>query len=640
MLKRFFIVLFFIFICFILFFLLKKKEIKKVLIGDSFRSVYSYSGFFDNQSNLYYGVTRNGKNCRLFIYNFSKKQIEKVINLPKTSGSWSVIKKDNNVYIGTYNSALLYIYNIKDESLKKIADFNDDSYILDMVFDENYLYIATYPNARVYKFSFKEQKIDKEIVEVSESKYVRSLIIYDDYLLLGVGPNSKYFLYKKSNKELKEINLPIFKNKSFVYDQKIIDNFLIISVTPGNNFYFIDLNSFLYDGNLNFRKIEKNNSFNNESINFNRQSFFTLSGSLFLFESVNNKFEFIETEYQNWINIFVFKNNWYLINSNLEVFLFNDFLKDNEYFFKLNLETDVSLPMSVETYKDNILVGEHGIRVISNTNDNYYDLEGESKAICFLDEYVFSANYPSAFLYKIPVLSEENRLILNMKSKYIIKIGENQNRPLVIKCNKKNNFVAVGTEPDYGLMGGALVLYDSNNDNLNVYKNIIENQNVLDIVFDNESENILYFITIAKGGSGTDVRDESAFLVKFDYLNEKIIYKINIDNTNSMIKGINIINNYLIIWNTQGSVYLINKNNGVMFKKFKNLKIDNIEISNKGNIYAYDYNSIYRLDINKGKLSKIVDNFKNLRYIRSVSNEERMYYFDGFDYGYFDLNKF
>lgn len=603
-------------------------EGKKVLIGSGFENAYSFEGFFDYDNNLYYGLTRNGRIGRMFIYDFEKQEIEEVVELEGALGSWSILKKDDNIYIGTYGEALLYMYSIEKQSLGKPIPLPEEKFIWSMVADDHFLYIGTYPNARVYKYNLKGGRLERDYIEVENSKYVRSLSLYEELLFIGLGPEAKFFLYNISEGNLVEIELPFLEGQSFVYSQEIIDNYLLIHVSPINEFYYADLRQFDSE-ELIFTKIQ-NKKIGKDGLQI-PPSYFTLARNLLSYKEEIDSFYSIEIPFQS-VSVWSVDGREYFIDVDLNIYDLQKMYLDKTPFSKINLEPDSSIPMSFSVWEDSLLVGERGLRVISNSQEDYYEFTNEVKAICSLQDYLFTANYTGAIVYKIPIQTDSEKRSLDFTEKENFKIGYDQNRPRVMACNRKDNFVAIGTEPNYGRWGGALAVYNSSTGELQVHRHIIKNHNVLDLVFDPDEEGILYFTTINRGGTGTDIGDEASYLVKFNYLKGDIVFAEQVNKNKSIIRGVDLVNDVLVVRNNKKQIYKINKENGKIMDKLIGEDFTGSLLTTDGKFFLYNRKEIYQFNVENFELAKTSYQFDSL--IKILELNGIIYYFDGYDYGY------
>jgi hypothetical protein len=85
--------------------------------------------------------------------------------------------------------------------------------------------------------------------------------------------------------------------------------------------------------------------------------------------------------------------------------------------------------------------------------------------------------------------------------------------------------IYIGSYPDYGLLGGAISVYDPKTNEKRVYRNIIQNQSVASLAYI-EKFDLIAAGSSVRGGTGTYAIEKEARLILWDPKEEKKIFEI------------------------------------------------------------------------------------------------------------------
>ncbi|SJM45276.1 secreted protein [Frigoribacterium sp. JB110] len=100
-----------------------------------------------------------------------------------------------------------------------------------------------------------------------------------------------------------------------------------------------------------------------------------------------------------------------------------------------------------------------------------------------------------------------------------IRLGEEQDRPLALAS--AGDVVAVGTMPTYGTLGGALSLFDPETDDVDVFRNVVNDQTVLSLAY---RGGLIYGGTGIWGGIGVEPSTSEGHLFIFDPATSEVVY--------------------------------------------------------------------------------------------------------------------
>jgi outer membrane protein assembly factor BamB len=103
-------------------------------------------------------------------------------------------------------------------------------------------------------------------------------------------------------------------------------------------------------------------------------------------------------------------------------------------------------------------------------------------------------------------------------------IGGGQYRPRAMIAGPHGR-VYIGSYPDYGLLGGAISVYDPKKNEKRVYRHIVENQSIASLAYI-EKFDLIAGGSSVRGGTGTRAIEKEARLILWDPKEEKKIFEI------------------------------------------------------------------------------------------------------------------
>jgi len=103
-------------------------------------------------------------------------------------------------------------------------------------------------------------------------------------------------------------------------------------------------------------------------------------------------------------------------------------------------------------------------------------------------------------------------------------MGGDQDRPRAMVAGPHGK-VYIGSYPDYGLMGGAISVYDPKKNEKRVYRHIIQNQSIASLAYI-EKLDLIAAGSSVRGGGGTRAIEKDAKLILWDPKEEKKIFEM------------------------------------------------------------------------------------------------------------------
>ena len=150
---------------------------------------------------------------------------------------------------------------------------------------------------------------------------------------------------------------------------------------------------------------------------------------------------------------------------------------------------------------------------------------GEVYSMGSLEGKLYLCSYPEA---RLSVYDPKRPLQFGDKEdsnpKDLGPVGEGLYRPRTMLAGP-NGKVYIGGYPDYGLLGGALGVYDPKQNERRTYRHIVSNQSIASLAYV-EKLALIAAGTSVRGGTGTHATEKEARLILWDPREEKKIFEV------------------------------------------------------------------------------------------------------------------
>lgn len=614
------------------------RRVQFTNLGEKFKSLSTYAGVFtSNEKNerVYYGATRTGDVCNLFSFNTSTEKVENILSIKDANGAWGVVRDGDYIYIGTYLKASLYKYNIKTKAIEKLCTIPNADYIWDMKLYNNKMYIGTSGNGSLYEYDLKTKNL-KFLARITKGQYVRSIEFYNNKIYAGTGANAELIEYDIATGKFKNILSPKYNGSAFVYDLKVLDGKLFMLIRPSNEIAVYDLESNKYLTSTCI--LERENYINKPDFSEGTIHFTDINGAVIEYNKNENKLSVFN-------NLSTFKceivNDSYLSGITPEglyvEFNFDGSIRKKVDLIDNGLEGIKTIPMSITANNGKVYLGEKRLGIYDEFDDSmmYKIVSGEPKALCFLSDTLFSANYINAKVWKY----DKNALLKPLDYEYsdseqfmAFSIENNQNRPKAIVSNNVSKTVLIGTEPNYGRYGGALTVYSDVTKNKYTISHIVSNHTIWDITYDNNDSNIAYMGTSVQGGSGTTPLNDDAHVVKWDIQNKNKIWDVVPKKNNHTILSVIHKNNKVYSVTASGSIISMDDKTGRVIKENNKQRFTYLLSSADGNLYGITSKSFCLIAPDSLEAFPLKDDFNSLSYLIAEDTVTgRIYFFDKYN---------
>ncbi|MES2221070.1 MAG: hypothetical protein V4587_08905 [Acidobacteriota bacterium] len=483
---------------------------------------------------------RTGQLIRLdYLHNQAKAW-----TMPAGIGAWGIIKgQDGNLYMGTYNEGKLLCFNPRTEKWIPIPQAPEafrkkESIVTDLVLAPNGdIYYGTYPGAHLVRYDPHAGTVT-DLGKAGDEKYLRWLAVTGKGIILcGMGPRHGSVIAFNPHTHAFHTITPKQYQTPGVFSKPLTTGRYVIECQhrPGGRVLVYDPVTFKMLHT--FTVPLKNNGSGTQSI-------FTLVDSNHVLYQ-DDDLKLMELDLTNGKRTVLFasprtaaNNRWYFDKSgNILGLLVQSYVYLNRSTGTVT-HHPILLPhpgqhvMWLRSAPNGLIYGGPPLgqtffsfdaqrnlltsydQVIDRTGEIYYGIPYEGK--------LYTISYAEAGLAVFDPSKHWNPGEgASSNPRTILYIPKDQYRPVGGIHLGPGGKMYIGTQPDYGLVGGALSVFDPVTEKLDVYRNIIPEEEIGAIATD---ERYVYCEADNRGGSGSDAVASGTHFFVWDPQLRKIIF--------------------------------------------------------------------------------------------------------------------
>lgn len=560
--------------------------------------------------SIFYSVIEGSPQSKFIRFNLDTKKLEQEIMI-SALGVWTVKEYKGKIYVGTTYPGKLLEYSIENKTLTELGQLPDkNEYIWDMAIDDENIYMGTY-SGDPYRYNFAEKKMIS-LGHLSESKYSKGIALLGNKLYVsfggarndgGLDQTAQLFEIDVKNGTKRNLleTIPtslagvdfssIFIGKMIVVQGKIvcfIQNNIVFEYDPSTEKFAL-----LFNGGKNPFPA-------------------TFDPAYQLFPGIDGYIYGYNGQDPNWKKLVATSisslpatisgydvlspTTYRAVTSDgkvIEVDLTGKVLSSTKL-TDMGVEGPIAIPWNtLAAHDDKVIVSGTRLRVFDTVTglDMHKTVNGQAKVIAFLGDTLYTANYTLANIWKYDqkVLSLENTDNFASFEKFKqFDIEESQTRPKWMTATGSR--LAVGTEPNYGTYGGALFYHDASTGEKYTQRNIVKDQTINQVVFDDHDQNILYLASSTEGGTGSNPVPGNAHIVKWNVQEKKILFDVIPDHPalgymphyQSMV----VKNGKIYASSAYGDLYVLDSTTGDTLRSRHSLGLDTMLLASDGVIYA------------------------------------------------------
>ncbi|WP_243299396.1 FIMAH domain-containing protein [Bacillus litorisediminis] len=455
-------------------------------------------------------------------------------SVPGIDAVWGfTIGADGNVYFsGTYDG-ILYRYVVSEQRLEQVGKNPSDEWVWELeASNDGKIYGATYPNAKVFEYDIEADEF-RDLGSIHPGQqYARGLGVTDEHLYVGIGTTAYLYQINRETGEKREITLPITGKETSVSNIWEYGNQLFVAY--GTSMIIMDVNTGEVLKEMNWQDqntfdglISSPSPYDNSLIYFRNKN----TGELWTYDLDTNETQPVEPRIQLPSEV---KNYKWITNQDGSKVL--GILHHHIEYSIYNPETntlEVSYPkadmqgLAIQSLEigedDNVYMGGYqGSMGVFDASAEKYILHERNphqiEGIGFLNGKVYMGIYGGALIYKYD--PNEPYHYTNggpgNNPEMVYDIGDEQSRPFTFTSGENKLFI--GTIPDYGRLGGALTIFDSQTNEWKSIRHIVPDQSIIGLAY---LEGMVYGGTSIFGGLGVEPTEQSAKMFAFDAATEQ-----------------------------------------------------------------------------------------------------------------------
>ncbi|MFI6299700.1 PQQ-binding-like beta-propeller repeat protein [Nonomuraea sp. NPDC050790] len=484
-------------------------------------SVTSISGAEFVGDKLYLG-TGGIKPTRIGAYDPAQRKVTSITDLPSGDGTWATAAVGSDLYVGTYSPGDIHKVDTTTGTATKVADVKPDNFIWSMdAAADGKIYAGTYPGGRVVEYDPATGQTRDLGQAAAGEQYVRSIAVDDTTVYAGVGAKAHLVAIDRATGAKKEILPPELADRTFVGTLALENGLLAAGLSATGDLLLMETadtsKHVLVDAPGDSYVTAIGIDAANNDVYFGTRP----SGTLYRYDRDSAKLDKLAVPYDGAAFNRIFVRGGKLVgaltSSVVEYDLATGELTGVDL-TQAGMPPAPELPMAIAVAGDRVLVsGKAGIQVhdpAAGTSTRTF-LPGEAKAMTPVGDQVYLSVYTLAYLFK---MRHDGTGLTRLT-----RAGAEQNRPLDAHYDRLTRRLLMGTQPEYGLHGGALALYDPRRNAVETFRGVVPNQSVRSVT---SFAGTAYLGSEIQGGLGTTPVEKEARLAAFDLFTKKTRWSV------------------------------------------------------------------------------------------------------------------
>lgn len=477
--------------------------------------------------------------------------IEQIHELPTGDGAWTTEIIGDKTYIGLFRPAHLYEYVPESGRLNQVESFQNDSFIWSSDTSDKSVFLGTYPTGSIYEYQTESDNVINHGQPDPTQEYVRSIAVTDNTIYAGIGSRAGLVTIDRESDERVDILPEEFEDESFIYDLELADDCLVARASPSGKIAIIERST-----PTNYEILEQRQGgwFGQPTVNGPNVSFLGAppqrieKSTLYRYNLETEQMrERVTVPYRGPIDskdeilygvdsvgiLWSYNSNTSQINAIDLIDAGFPSSNKNIYSMAIHQQTPV-----LAAHRELFFHDSSDEKPVSRV------VPGEPKVMASDSQMLYLAIYGGAYLVEYNPQRDS--------SSVLSQIGNEQNRPRDLIYHHDRNSLFVGTEPDYGQLGGALSEYDLDTESLVVDRNIVTDQTIFSLA---TKEDLIFFGTDIRGGRGIDPTADRAVIAAWDPERRTKLWQTDIDNSTDRIVSIEALDDQLYGITDSGSIF-------------------------------------------------------------------------------------
>lgn len=503
-------------------------------LGTPSYTMSTLDGYFFTYKDMLYlisgTVTRQGSNSQVFIYQVETNKVLFKETLENCVSMTAFCETDTSIFFATYSLTQadgcdLYSWDKESCEMNKLFHFPERG-ICDLAWDgKNTIYVGTSYSAGLYQYKISENYAEYCCDILTEYPYIRSMSYLDGHVYLGIGSSADLLEVTPETGAVCSILPEEYKGESFVYAQGIYDGNIYFLLSPSYQIIRYDPISHIFEA------VECTELNSLAQIQFPIDGFVDLQGILVVFQG-DTPVSIVVSENSVVSYIDVTENVFHMLDGS-GIYHRNTLYDTFSLDFAEILDKQLIRPINAFVIDSVLYIPwrrfvRQDLRNLQDTRT--FLVTDEPQAALPTEQGIFTANYTDCtiYFYSYEDLKKDPSEISMNSPEYLLANIEHQCRPRDLCVVGNGRYLVLGSGPLYGLFGGAVSVYDlQENKLLYTHEHVIENHQIVNVLPSKITPGAVWLGTAPLSENGEVMfLDEPGHIVLWDYLNQRIMLDI------------------------------------------------------------------------------------------------------------------
>lgn len=452
-----------------------------------------------------------------------------------------VTASDGNVYFS--GSKILYRYITNERRIETLGENPCESVtVWELVAaDDGKIYGACYPKSKVFEYDIEGECFTDLGTMVEGEQYARGLSLNGDDLYIGIGTTARLIRLNRRTGEKVEILTPVSGlittiHRGIIYGERLL-------VSTGTELYILDKVTGEHIRTIEFDcQLSPPSPYNPDLI------YFKSKRRLFCYNLKTDELSEIKDlpllpdtvfKRHEWIRLNHGEKAGRVVLCGMAAYTESFFYDPEDGWFKIMKPEAKAKGVIIQSIEagpgGKLYIGgyQRGMSIFDMSKDeNLYTVPDfhQPEGIGFMRGKTYFGTYTGARIYRYDPEKDfkYNGGGYTDNPELICRIGYDQDRPFVI--TEGDNKLFLGTIPTYGMLGGALTVYEEDDGTgkvkINVHRNVVKDQSIIGLAY---RDGKIYGGTAVMGGLGISPKAENARIFVWDLKKEKKLHEFTPD---------------------------------------------------------------------------------------------------------------
>ncbi|GAB2720942.1 hypothetical protein ACFQWB_09865 [Paenibacillus thermoaerophilus] len=490
----------------------------------------------DGSPELY--IAANGAPATFYAVDLRDGSVRYAFPIPHSEAVWGMtLAPDGFVYFSGTEDGMLYRYLPEERRTEALGVSPADPWVWDIASSpDGCVYGATYPNAKAFEYDPKRGTF-RDLGRMSEDQfYVRGIAATERFVYAGIGSEMRLVRWDRRTGERRELRLEGYSGRQGFVDRiwpAEDGSILFVSVDQAEVLVYEPeaeriLNRFAA------------NDFVSPASPADGAYYFVSEGALYAYSPESNAAakqaalpsspDQPKIKCMRWIAEQDGSFRLAIVTAHADYMLYDPVTKSvTEGRTQIpakpvqlqSLESDGAGKLYIGGYHRSLTIYDTATRRVELSIPNFPQIEG----IGFSNGKAYFGTYTKARVFRYdPEREAAPGSSPSSNPAFLFAVGHHQDRPFAIASG--GGKVYIGTIADYGLLTGAIAVYDEESGEHEVFPGIVPNQSVVGLAY---RDGLLYGGTTNWGGFGVEPSETEAKLFVWDVRSRKLLHSFTPD---------------------------------------------------------------------------------------------------------------